>query len=144
VRAALRRAVSVDGSVVLPASTIFHGSVTAAERSGKVKGVAHVAVRFSRFSLDDELVTIHTSSYARQAESTKKKDATKIGIGAGAGALIGGIIGGGKGAAVGAGVGGGAGTGAVMATRGEEVRLAAGSEISVTLTEPVTVRVRVQ
>jgi len=144
VRAALRRSITVDGQVVVPADTTFHGTVTAADRAGKVKGLARVAVRFTRFSYEDEVIRIHTSSYARQAESTKKKDAAKIGIGAGAGALIGGIIGGGKGAAVGAGVGGGAGTGAVMATRGEEVRLAAGSEISVTLTEPITLRVRVQ
>ena len=62
--------------------------------------------------------------------STKKKDATKIGIGTGAGAIIGGIVGGGKGAAIGAGVGAAGGTGVVMATRGEEVRLAAGTPVS--------------
>jgi hypothetical protein len=144
VRASLRRAISVDGDVIVPANTTFHGTVTAADRAGKVKGVARVALRFTRFSHDDEVVTIHTTTFARAAESSKKKDAAKIGIGAGAGALIGGIIGGGKGAAVGAGVGGGAGTGAVLATRGDEVRLPAGTDISVTTTEPITLQVLVQ
>jgi hypothetical protein len=53
-----------------------------------------------------------------------------------AGAIFGGIAGGGKGAAIGAGVGG---TGAVVATRGDEVRLGAGTILRVTLQQPVKV-----
>jgi hypothetical protein len=81
--------------------------------------------------------------YAREAEATKGEDAKKIGIGAGAGAIVGGIIGGGKGAAIGAGVGGGAGTGAVLATKGKEVALPAGSRVTVRLEESVQVRILV-
>jgi hypothetical protein len=55
--------------------------------------------------------------------------------------VIGGIIGGGGGATKGAANGGAAGTGAVLATRGEEVRLGAGTPVSVKLTAPLTVRV---
>ena len=54
--------------------------------------------------------------------------------------MIGGIIGGGDGAAKGAAIGGGAGTGAVLATRGDEVRLPAGTPLSVKLAAPLTVR----
>jgi hypothetical protein len=50
-------------------------------------------------------------------------------------------MGGGSGAAKGAAIGGGAGTGAVLATRGDEVRLPAGTPLSVTLAAPLTVRV---
>ena len=39
---------------------------------------------------------------------------------------------------------GGAGTGVVLSTRGKEVSLPAGTSVSVKLTEPVTVRVRVR
>jgi hypothetical protein len=39
-------------------------------------------------------------------------------------------------------VGGGAGTGVVLATRGQEVRLPAGTAISVKLSAPLTVTVR--
>jgi len=71
------------------------------------------------------------------------EDATKVGIGAGAGAVVGAILGGKKGAAGGAAVGGGAGTGVVLATKGREVRLAPGADVTTQLTAPLTVRVRV-
>jgi hypothetical protein len=77
------------------------------------------------------------------APATKGEDATKIGVGAGAGAVIGGILGGGDGAAIGAAIGGGAGTGVVLATKGQEMRLGPGADVSTRLTAPLTVRVRV-
>jgi hypothetical protein len=141
VRAVLRHAVVRDTLTVLPAGTPLAGNVTAVERAGKVKGRARVAFRFSALTVDDERYEIATSRVAREARGTKKKDATKVGIGAGAGAIVGGILGGGKGAAIGAGVGAGAGTGVVMSTRGEEVRLAAGTLVTVTLSNPLTIRV---
>lgn len=143
VRASLRRDIVVDDVTVLPAGTDLTGVVTAADRAGKVKGRARVAFRFTSLSFDAERYDIRTSAVSRTAKGTKKKDAAKIGIGAGAGAVIGGIIGGGKGAAVGTAVGGGAGTGMVLATRGEEVRLSAGTPVTVTLSEPLVVRVPV-
>lgn len=141
VRASLRRDVVVDGVTALPAGTDLRGVVTGVQRSAKVKGRASLAFRFTSVTVDDEVHDIRTSSVARQAAGTKKKDATKIGIGAGAGAIIGGIVGGGKGAAIGTAVGGGAGTGMVLATRGQEVRLAAGTPVTVKLSEALTVRV---
>jgi hypothetical protein len=141
VRASLRRDIVVDEHTVLPAGTNVAGVVTGVERSAKVKGRASLAFRFTTLSIDDETYDIRTSSVARRAQGTKRKDAAKIGIGAGAGAVIGGIVGGGKGAAVGTAVGAGTGTGVVLATRGDEVRLAAGTPVTVKLTEPLTVRV---
>lgn len=141
VRASLRRDVVIDERTVLPAGTDVRGVVTSVARSAKVKGRASLAFRFTSLSLDDETYEIRTSRVARQAEGTKRKDAAKVGIGAGAGAIIGGIVGGGRGAAVGTAVGAGTGTGVVLATRGEEVHLAAGTPVTVTLTEPLTVRV---
>jgi hypothetical protein len=141
VRATVRRAIAVDGDTVIPAGTPVRGVVTGAERSAKVKGRATLSFRFTSLTLDDEAHDIRTSSVAYQAEGTKKKDAAKIGIGAGAGAIVGGIIGGGKGAAIGTAVGGGAGTGMVLATRGEEVRLAAGTPVTVRLSQPLTVQI---
>ncbi len=141
VRASLRRNVVVDDVTVLPAGTDLTGVVTAAERAGKVKGRARVAFRFTSVAVDAEQYDVRTSAVSRTARATKKQDAAKIGIGAGAGAVIGGIAGGGKGAAIGSVVGGGAGTGMVLATRGEEVRLAAGTPVTVTLSEPLVVRI---
>ena len=141
VRASLRRPVAVDEVTVLPAGTDLRGVVTGVQRSAKVKGRASLAFRFTSLTAGDESYDIRTSTVSRQAQGTKAKDATKIGIGAGAGAIVGGIVGGGKGVAVGTAVGAGAGTGAVLATRGEEVRLAAGTPVTVRLSEPLTVRV---
>jgi hypothetical protein len=74
-----------------------------------------------------------------QAQSTTRKDVTKIGGATGAGALIGAIIGGKKGAAIGAGIGAGAGTGVVLSTRGEELVLPEGTQLKTNLTTTLTV-----
>ena len=142
VRATLREAVSVDGRTALPAGAELVGSVTEVERSGRVKGRARLAYRFTTLVANGERYEIRTAPVAHEAEATKSEDATKIGIGAGAGAVIGGILGGGDGAAKGAAIGGAAGTGTVLATRGKEVELGAGANIATTLTGPLTVRVK--
>jgi outer membrane lipoprotein SlyB len=146
VRGTLRRAVTVGGVQVLPAGTALLGHVTSAERSGRVKGRAHVAFRFTRLDPpgEAERVTIQTATISRLAPATKKQDAAKIGGGAAGGAIIGGILGGGDGAAKGAAVGGAAGTGVVLSTRGKEVRLTPGADLSVRLQAPVKVRVLVR
>ena len=127
----------------MPAGTSVLGNVTSAARSGKVKGRASVAFRFNTIDLPGEggRESISTATISHVASPTKKKDATKVGIGAGAGAAIGAIVGGGSGAAKGAAIGGAAGTGAVLATRGEEVRLGPGASVTAKLTAPLTVRV---
>jgi len=144
VAAHLAHAVTVHGETVLPAGSRVGGVVTSAVPSGRVKGRAHVAVRFDSVSPkgEDERYTIHAASIGRTAESTKKKDALEIGAPAAGGALIGAIVGGKKGAAVGGAIGGGAGAGVVLSTRGDEVRMPKGAALTLKLTAPVTVRVR--
>jgi hypothetical protein len=143
VRASLRAPVSIDGQTVLPAGTEVVGAVTNVERSGRVRGRARVAYRFNQMTLDSERYDIQTSTVSHLAEATKGEDATKIGIGAGAGAAIGALLGGGDGAAKGAAIGGAGGTGVVLATRGKEVRLGPGADVSARLTAPLTVRVKI-
>jgi hypothetical protein len=142
VRAELRQAITVDGKTILPAGTELVGTVTDVARAGRVKGVARVAYRFTTLRHDSERYDIRTAPISHQGRTTKKKDAVKIGIGAGAGAAIGAILGGGSGAAKGAAIGGAGGTGAVLATRGEEVRLGPGADVNTRLMSPVTVRVK--
>jgi hypothetical protein len=142
VRAHLLDAVVVDGVTALPAGTDVSGRVTAAARSGKVKGRAQLAMRFdSLVGANDERYPVATATVSRTARATKGKDALKIGGGAAGGAVVGGLIGGKKGAAIGGAAGGGAGTAVVMSTRGEEVRLARGAALKVRLSKPLTVRV---
>jgi hypothetical protein len=146
VRGTLRRAITIDGVEAVPAGSVVAGTVTEAARSARVKGRARVAFRFSSLDTpgDADRLNIRTATVVREADATKKKDAATIGGGAAAGAVIGGIVGGGDGAAKGAAIGGGAGTGVVLSTRGKEVSLPAGTAVSVKLTEPLSVRVRVR
>jgi outer membrane lipoprotein SlyB len=92
--------------------------------------------------LEDQAYALQTDTLSFEAESTKKKDATKVGIGAGLGAVIGAIAGGGKGAAIGAAVGAGAGGATVVATRGKEVVLDAEHKLSFELRRDVSVKLQ--
>ena len=141
VAAELTNAVMVDGRTALPSGALVAGVVRAADNSGRVKGRARLALDFTSVTSGGQRYAMSADSFSRQASATKGEDATKIGIGAGAGAVIGGLLGGKKGAAQGAAVGGGAGTGVVLATRGEEVRIPSGTDVSIQLTAPLTVRV---
>jgi hypothetical protein len=142
VRAALRQPVTVDGKAILPTGTAVVGTVTEVERAGRVKGRAHVAYRFNSLNVGGEQYDISTNTLSHLAPATKGEDATKIGIGAGAGAAIGALLGGGDGAAKGAAIGGAAGTGTVLATRGQEIRLGPGADVTARLSGPVTIRVK--
>jgi len=144
VQAHLARPVMVHGRSVLPQGSRVSGVVTDATRSGRVKGLAHLAVRFDTLVPrgDDERYRIQTAAIGRTAEATKKKDAAEIGIPAAGGALIGALVGGKKGAVVGGAAGGGAGTAVVLSTRGKEVTLPRGSALTLRLTEPITVKLR--
>jgi hypothetical protein len=144
VTAHLTRPVLLHGGTVLGEGTRVSGVVTEVTRAAKVKGLAHVGMRFNSLTPrgEDQRYDIRTASVTRTAQATKKKDAMKIGAPAAGGAIIGALFGGKKGAAIGAGVGGGAGTAVVLSTRGEEVHLAKGSPITIKLAAPLTVRVR--
>ena len=143
VRGTLRSPVTVRGLTALPAGTAVTGYVTDAARSARVKGRARIAFRFTRIDPPgpDRSATIRTSTISRVAPGTKKRDAATIGGGAVGGAIVGGIVGGGDGAAKGAAAGGAGGTGVVLATRGKEVRIPAGTPVSVRLSQALTVRV---
>jgi hypothetical protein len=140
VRATLAEAIVIDGTTVVPAGAEVIGSVLEAKESGRVKGRASLAVRFDRLAVRGDSHRIQTARIATEASSSTKKDVKRGAIGAGAGAIVGGIAGGGAGAAIGAGVGGAA---TVLATKGNEVQLAAGTALATRLLEPLTVQVRI-
>jgi len=144
VRARVRQAVEVDGYVAIPAGTVLTGTVVDVARPGRVQGRSRLAIRFDEADIDGAREDVRTNPITFEGEQTKGEDATKIGAGAVGGAIIGGILGGGDGAAKGAAIGGAAGTGAVLATRGRDVTLAAGTDIAATLATPVTLRVDVR
>ena len=139
----LARSVLVHGVTALGAGSRVSGIVTDATRSARVKGRAHIAVRFDALTPEgsDARYSIRTAAVGRTAPGTKKKDAAEIGAPAVGGAIIGALVGGKKGAAIGGAAGGGAGTAVVLSTRGKEVHLPKGARLTLRLSQPVTVRV---
>jgi hypothetical protein len=143
VRATVREPLLVDGATVLPKGARLAGVVTDVAGSGRVKGRARIAYRFNSVTVGDEQYDIATAPTSHLAPATKGQDAKKIGIGAGAGAAVGALLGGGSGAVKGAAIGGAGGIGVVLATKGQEVRLGPGANVTTKLTAPLTVRVKV-
>ena len=144
VSAKLRNAITIDGENAIPAGTILRGNVTDVERSGRVSGRAHLSFAFNEANIRGERENVKTNPLTFEAEATKGEDATKVGAGAVGGAILGGILGGKKGAAKGAIAGGAAGTGVVLATKGKEVTVNEGTDVTATLAQPLTLRVRVR
>jgi len=138
--ALLERDLSSDGTVLAKAGAHVTGVVVSSDPGGRVKGTAslRVAVR-SVVGVKGTVIAVKTDSFESDAESTKKKDATRTGIATGVGAIIGGIAGGGKGAAIGAGAGAAAGVGTNLATRGAAAVIPAESLLELRLTSPATV-----
>jgi hypothetical protein len=144
VRAHLARTISVRGQKALAEGSRLSGVVINATRSARVKGLAHVAMRFDTLvpTGEEERYKIQTAAVVRTAPPTKKKDALEIGAPAAGGAIIGGLLGGKKGALVGTAVGGGGGAAVVLSTRGKEIHLPKGAALTLQLSQPLRVKVR--
>jgi len=141
VRATLTAPLVIDGATVAPAGSELLGTVTSARESGRVKGRAELGIRFEQLRAGTVTYDIQTSPLRWVAAATKGEDAAKVGIGAAVGAVVGGVTGGGKGAAVGSAVGAGGGSAVVLATKGDEIEVGAGSPLRVELTTRLTATV---
>jgi hypothetical protein len=102
-----------------------------------VKGRAYLSLALTQLTANGKTYALAARRISLLVPETHGKDAKIIGGGAGAGALVGAIADGKSGAAKGALVGGAAGTGAVLATRGKEVSIPAGSRWRVRLVRPL-------
>ncbi len=141
--ATLDRPLVVDGLVIAERGARVTGKVVEAVESGRVRGVASLAIQLVELATSDgQRVTLQTDAFRKEADSTRKEDAAKVGGGAGLGAVIGAIAGGGKGAAIGAAIGGAAGAGTVAATRGKPAVLPSETRIDFRVSQPVTVTER--
>ncbi len=142
-RARVAQDISRDGVVVVPAGSVVRGEVTEAVPLKKIGGTAKVALRFSEIELTTGSSVPIEASIAEQGKNETKRDAATIGGAAAGGALLGRILGkGGKGALIGAIVGGAAGTAIAAKTKGEQVEIPVGTEISIALNRPVDVTLR--
>jgi type IV secretion system protein VirB10 len=141
--------VSVDNNLIIPVGTYVQGVITEVKRPGRVKGRAEVLFRFTTLVYPDgytvtipgALNSVPGAENSRvkdkegtvQANGTKGRDAGTIAETSAGGAAIGGIEGGWKGAGIGGGIGAAAGTALVLLTRGQDVRLEAGSTVEMVL-----------
>lgn len=141
-RAAVDEDIMVGNSILIPRGSQVEGELTYVERSGRVKGRAAVSLQLVSMQVGSRTYPLKSDILSFEAESTKKKDAAKVGIGSGIGAVVGAIAGGGKGAAIGAAVGAGAGGATVAATRGEELKYDVEHPFEFTLNEDLQVRIR--
>ena len=144
VEAKVTRDLRIGRTVAIPAGTRVLGTVTVAERGGKVKSKARLGVRFHTLVLADAAATrvpIRTDTIFRESESQGQQSAAKIGAATAGGAILGAIIGGGKGAVIGGAIGTGGGTAIVMGGDRSQATLQAGTAITVRLQDAVTVTI---
>jgi len=137
VTARVARATSPDGRIVLPGGTVLKGRVYRADAAGRVKGKSRLAVDFDRIVVRGVEHRLDTTAIDVEGPDSHGKDAAIIGGSTVGGAIIGGILGGGSGAKKGAVVGAVGGTGAVLATRGKDVEIPAGSNWTVRVKDRV-------
>lgn len=126
--------------LIAPKGATVEGRIVESDPGGRVRGVASLAIALNHLkTADGQTVDISTQNVTVEAQSTKGKDATKVGIGAAVGTAIGAIAGGKKGAAIGAATGGGAGTAVVLSTRGDAAEIGSETVLNFELSAPVTI-----
>ena len=147
--------VVLDNRVVIPAGTYVQGRITHVQRAGRIKGRAEVSMHFTTLIYPSgytvllpgavENVPGAEKTSMKGDEGTIRQDsqkAEKIGTvasTAGTGAVVGGLSGGGKGAAIGAAAGGVVGTAIALLSRGNDVKLDAGTTVEMVFQRAVPV-----
>ncbi len=133
--------VAVGGRTVVPTGSTINGEVTYAKGAGRISGAPELTLRFSELVLPDgNTYPIACEPFRVTGKSAGSESLKEIGGGAAAGAVVGALLGKGSGALKGAAVGGILGTGVAVATKGHQIELPAGQQISVDLTTPLTLR----
>lgn len=141
--------VVADGRVIIPAGTYVQGRISHIQRAGRIKGRAEVLMHFTTLIYPSGYTVLLPASVdnapgvdkssVKDQEGTIKGDrqtGEKVGAvasSAGSGALVGGLTNGGKGALIGAGIGGAVGTAIAMLTRGNDVKMDAGTTIEMVI-----------
>jgi type IV secretion system protein VirB10 len=142
----------VDGHLIIPRGSVVIGTVTEAQKAGRVKGKSSLSLRFESLTLPNGVMrdfralpdqvdghgNVDKSEGKIQGDGNKGGDARTVGTTTAAGAGIGGAIGAasghvGTGLGIGAGVGAAAGLAGVLGSRGPEVVLPPGTTMELLL-----------
>jgi len=131
--------VIIGDRVVIPAGATVNGVVSGAKAAEKgSRAMLVLAVR--SVDVDGKTHALSANADSMIAGSTRARNVGAVAGGAGAGALIGKAIGGGKGALIGGLLGAGAATGAVAASKGYQVEVKEGAEITFNVNEAVVMK----
>ena len=147
--------VVINDRIVIPAGTYVQGRISSVKRGGHVKGRAEVLMHFSTLIYPSGYTVVLPGAVENVpgAEKTSMKDeegtirqdsqtgekAKTVATAAGTGALIGGLSNGAKGGLIGAGVGGAVGTAIGLFTRGNDVRMEAGTTLEMVIQREVPI-----
>lgn len=124
----------------LPAGTVVHGVVTGAKPAAKGDR-AVLVLSVSSIELEGKTYNVQGSTDSLIAGSTRARNVGAVAGGAAAGALIGKAVGGsGKGALIGGLLGGAAATGAVAASKGYQVEVKEGTQITFTVDQTTKIK----
>lgn len=132
----------VDGKTLFGRGSEVHGHLVEVLRPGKVKGRGSVTFALREIRREDTNYTLETNRITIEAESTKGKDAAKVGAASAIGAVLGAVFGGKKGAAIGGATAGGAGAAGVLLSRGKDVEIPAERLFSFRLEKDIEIRIR--
>jgi len=138
-----------DGSTIAPAGAVIHGEIAELTRASKSRAEedrASVKLAFTSVETvfgEKTLAATVTNVESLKAGSTTKRDALVIAGSAAAGAILGKVAGHDtKDAMIGGLAGAVVGTGVVMAQKGHELDIPAGSKVSLRSDQPITVVAR--
>lgn len=145
--------VVLNSRVLIPAGTYVQGKISHVQRAGHVKGRAEVLMHFTTLIYPSGYTVVLPGSVENVpgADKTSMKDdegtirqdsqtGEKVGTvatAAGTGAVIGGLSHGAKGGLIGAGVGGAVGSAIAMLSRGNDVKLDAGTTLEIVIQREV-------
>jgi type IV secretion system protein VirB10 len=147
--------VVANDRVLIPAGTYVQGRISHIQRAGRIKGRAEVLIHFTSMIYPSGYTVMLPGAVQnapgvdktgiKDDEGTIRADsqkAEKIGQVAGSGAtgaIIGAAADGGKGALIGGGIGGAVGTAIALLTRGNEVKMDAGTTLEMVIQREVSV-----
>ncbi len=145
--------VVINDRIVIPAGTYVQGRISEVKRGGRIKGRAEVLMHFSTLIYPSGYTVVLPGAVENVpgAEKTSMKDeegtvrqdsqtgekAKTVATAAGTGAVIGGLSNGVKGGLIGAGIGGGIGTAIGLLSRGNDVRMEAGTTLEMVIQREV-------